>query len=79
MAGTGEEEWENYAVETKLKGPQKSSERLGVMFRCTDVTEEGADSYFGYYVGIDAIGGGLNVGYANGGWNDIEKSAGIPI
>ena len=22
MAGTGEEEWENYAVETKLKGPQ---------------------------------------------------------
>ena len=49
------------------------------MFRCTDVTEEGADSYFGYYVGIDAIGGGLNVGYANGGWNDIEKSAGIPI
>ena len=73
MAGTGEEEWENYAVETKLKGPQNPQRDFGVMFRCTDVTEEGADSYFGYYVGIDAIGGGLNVGYANGGWNDIEK------
>lgn len=73
MAGTGEEEWENYAVEASLKGPENPQRDFGIMFRCTNVTDEGADSYQGYYVGIDAIGNGLNIGYANGAWNDIAK------
>lgn len=73
MAGTGEETWEDYAIETKLSGPENPNRDFGVMFRCTDVTAENADSYKGYYVGIDAIGNGLNVGYANNGWNDIAK------
>lgn len=73
MAGTGDEEWENYAVEASLKGPENPQRDFGIMFRCTNVTDEGADSYQGYYVGIDAIGNGLNIGYANGAWNDIAK------
>lgn len=73
MAGSGDQIWTDYAVETTLKGPENPQRDFGVMFRCTNVTGEGADSYQGYYVGIDAIGNGLNVGYANGSWNDIAK------
>lgn len=73
MAGTGEEDWADYAIETTLSGPDKPNRDFGVMFRCLDVTGENADSYKGYYVGIDAIGGGLNIGFANNGWNDIAK------
>ncbi len=73
MANTGEEEWTDYAVEATLTGPQQTQRDFGIMFRCSDVTDAGADSYKGYYAGIDAIGGGIKVGYANGAWNTIKE------
>ncbi|WP_343274646.1 family 16 glycoside hydrolase, partial [Ligaoa zhengdingensis] len=76
-AVVGEEEWADYAIEATLTGPAVTDRDFGVMFRATNVGD-GADGYNGYYVGINpAGGGGLNVGYANGGWNDIAKPKGF--
>lgn len=75
LAGSGEQAWEDYAIETTLLGGVNPSRDFGVIFRCSDATDESGDSYRGYYVGIDTENNhnGLKVGYADNGWHEIEK------
>lgn len=68
----------NYAIKTVIRGTaEKPSNNFGIIFRASDVTEEGPDSYNGIYVGIgdgDGAGKGkLCVGSAQNNWTSIAS------
>ena len=68
--------YEDFVIETTLKGTSTSIDNnFGVMFRASNITDKGPDSYQGYYVGIGKNGGSsaLVIGYANNGWNFIDQ------
>ncbi len=78
---TGDEEWTDFVVEADISGESaEPTNNFGIMFRCTGITPEKADSYNGYYAGIGysttTKGNALVVGYANGSWNHITS---LPI
>lgn len=78
---TGDEGWSDFVVEAVISGEAaEPTNNFGIMFRCTGITPEKADSYNGYYAGIGysttTKGNALVVGYANGSWNHITS---LPI
>ena len=75
-AMTGEQQWKDYAVVARLTGTGKAERDFGIILRASDIGD-GSDGYKGYYVGINAIAEGLNIGYADGGWNGIAAPGGI--
>lgn len=69
-------EYDDFVLETTIKGTSSGiNNNFGVMLRAEDVTEESADSYNGYYVGIGKNDGAfaLVVGYADGRWHLIKQ------
>lgn len=71
-AKSGTEEYANYAVTMTLKGTaDEPTNNFGMIVRASDVTESGADSYYGLYVGIGDSNGQLCVGYAENNWNSV--------
>ncbi len=66
------EEYANYAIKMVVRGTEEvPSNNFGIIFRASDVTESGADSYEGMYVGIGDSNGQLCVGYAHNNWNSV--------
>ncbi|MBC8547797.1 CotH kinase family protein, partial [Clostridiaceae bacterium NSJ-31] len=68
------QDWADYAVEAEVAGPESPANNFGVMFRCSNVTTSGPDSYNGYYAGIGSttLGPGFVAGWANGGWHQLD-------
>lgn len=67
-------EFANYAVKAVLRGTaDEPTNNFGIIFRATDVTDSGADSYYGLYVGIGDSSGSLCLGYAQNNWNSIKN------
>ena len=67
--------YRDFVLETTLKGTSSSVDNnFGVMLRATEVTDKGADSYKGYYVGIGKNDGArsLVIGYADGSWHVLD-------
>ena len=75
-AVTGSQEWTDYAVVAEVVGTGNPDRDFGIMLRASGV-KDGADGYNGYYVGINAKSGGLNIGYADGSWHDIATPGGV--
>gem|GEM_PF-4449907 len=80
MCVTGEEEWmmfdtddyANYAVKAVLRGTADTPDNnFGLIFRASDVTYAGPDSYYGLYVGLGDESGQICVGYAQNNWNSL--------
>ena len=80
-AVAGDESLTDYVVEVDLQCTEQTpAADYGVMFRTTQATADGPDSYHGLYVGLgvldfnaEPIKYGLKVGYADGGWHDIQS------
>ncbi len=69
------EEYANYVITAKIRGTADSpSNNFGIMFRATNVTPNGPDSYDGMYVGIGDPAGQICIGKAyNGAWHHIQS------
>ena len=79
-AVTGDESWTDFVVEAKLKADSDPQADYGVMIRAKDVTDEGPDSYAGFYVGMGILNyqvtpkkTGIKAGYADGKWNSAGE------
>lgn len=73
-AKAGTEEFANYAVKAVIRGTSEEapSNNFGIMFRASNITASGPDSYDGMYVGIGDPSGQICVGKAYGGkWSTI--------
>ncbi len=72
-AVVGSEEMTDYIVECDITFAETPTSNAGLMFRTTDATNKGADSYNGYYVGIGETDGtfGVVIGYADGAWHQL--------
>lgn len=73
LVAQGAQNWVDYVVEADLTLDEVKGNNAGVMFRATDIGE-GADDYHGYYAGVGIANGkpGIMIGYADGGWHDLE-------
>ncbi|MEE0419859.1 MAG: glycoside hydrolase family 127 protein [Lachnospiraceae bacterium] len=65
--------WVDYVAEADLTLDEVKGNNAGIMFRCTDIGE-GPDAYHGYYAGVGMANGkpGVMIGYADGGWHDLQ-------
>lgn len=73
--------WVDYVVEAELSVDVGNNNNCGIMFRVTNVGTE-PDAYNGYFVGIGQVGSkgkGLMIGYADGGWHDLDTNNLMPI
>lgn len=74
-AKAGTEEYANYVVSATVRGTAEEAptNNFGIIFRASDVTATGPDSYNGMYVGIGDAEGQICVGKAyDGKWTTIE-------
>lgn len=76
-ATVGRESLTDYAVECDIALSKTVSSNAGIIFRTTDATNAGADSYNGYYVGMGKVGSstGFIIGYADGKWHQVATKA----
>lgn len=73
-ANIGTEVYANYAIKTVIRGTAETpSNNFGIIFRATEVTGDGPDSYNGLYVGIGDASGSLCVGSAQNNWTSIAN------
>ena len=69
------EEYANYVIKAVIRGTAEEapSNNFGIMFRASNITASGADSYNGMYVGIGDPSGQICVGKAyDGKWTGIK-------
>ena len=79
-ATMGSEDLTDYVVEAELQCVEETpTADYGIMFRTTEASGDGPDSYHGLYVGLGVLDFnakpvkyGLKVGYADGYWHDIK-------
>ena len=73
-AVVGSETMVDYAVECDITLNGEITSNAGIIFRNTNATSAGADTYNGYYVGIGALGTstGFTIGYADGKWHQTS-------
>ena len=79
-ATMGLESMTDYVVEAELQCVEETpTADYGIMFRTTEASGDGPDSYHGLYVGLGVLDFnakpvkyGLKVGYADGYWHDIK-------
>ncbi|WP_343274643.1 family 16 glycoside hydrolase, partial [Ligaoa zhengdingensis] len=75
-------DWVDYVVEATLSVDAVDNNSCGVMFRSTNIGDD-PDEFHGYFAGIGYLnvgnidgapykGPGLMIGYADGGWHDIQ-------
>ena len=75
-AKTDSEEYANYAVKAVIRGTAEEAptNNFGIIFRASNITASGPDSYDGMYVGIGDNNGQLCIGKAyNGKWTSIQN------
>ncbi len=75
-AKTGSEEYANYVVKAVIRGTdtEAPTNNFGIIFRASNVTASGPDSYDGMYVGIGDSVGQICVGKAyDGKWTSIQN------
>ncbi|MBQ8288983.1 MAG: hypothetical protein IJX76_09515 [Clostridia bacterium] len=75
-AKAGTEEYANYVVSATVRGTAEEAptNNFGIIFRASNVTATGADSYDGMYVGIGDSTGQICVGKAyEGKWTSIKN------
>lgn len=66
------EEYANYVISAKFTGTADApTNNFGIIFRATDVTDAGPDSYSGMYVGIGDAAGQIMVGKAQNNWTQV--------
>ncbi|WP_343277439.1 family 43 glycosylhydrolase, partial [Ligaoa zhengdingensis] len=72
-AVAGSENWTDYVAEVTLNLQSARSNNVGLMYRVTDVSENGSDNYYGYYVGIGKSGTSCMIlGYGANGWHQMK-------
>lgn len=74
-AKAGTEEYANYVVSATVRGTAEEAptNNFGIIFRASNVTETGPDSYDGMYVGIGDTVGQICIGKAyEGKWTQIQ-------
>ncbi|MGM9637477.1 MAG: hypothetical protein ACI3YK_05780 [Eubacteriales bacterium] len=70
----GTEVYANYAIKAVVRGTADTpSNNFGIIFRASEVTGDGPDSYNGLYVGIGDSDGSLCVGSAQNNWTSIAN------
>ncbi len=69
------EDYANYAVKAVLRGTANSpTNNFGIMFRASNISPNGPDSYDGMYVGLGDPAGQICIGKAyNGAWHHITN------
>ena len=69
----GIETMTDYVVDFDITLDGEITSNAGLIFRNTNATSTGSDSYNGYYVGIGKLGTstGFTIGYADGKWHQI--------
>ncbi len=75
-AKAGTEEYANYVVSATVRGTAEEAptNNFGIIFRASNVTATGADSYDGMYVGIGDADGQICIGKAyEGKWTSIKN------
>ncbi|MBQ4150615.1 MAG: glycoside hydrolase family 127 protein [Clostridia bacterium] len=70
----GPETMTDYVVDFDITLDGEMNSNAGLIFRNTNATNQGADSYNGYYVGIGKVGTGtgFTIGYADGKWHQVS-------
>jgi len=70
----GDKAMTDYVVDFDITLDGEITSNAGLIFRSTNATNAGADSYNGYYVGIGKVGNstGFTIGYADGKWHQLS-------